>query len=89
MPIRICTPHSRITTKKYFSVARWLGVGCIARNGSFSRYGPRTRTFSCEADHQTMPPMPASKPTMLRMLQSTAPGVGKFATSASCGQLFV
>lgn len=33
--------------------------------------------------------MPASRPTKLRMLHRTAPGVGAFATSDSCGQLLV
>ncbi len=51
--------------------------------------GRGRRSFSCDAYHQTRPPIPASRPTKLMMLQSTAPGVGSLPTSGSCGQLFV
>src|SRR6516164_5477980 len=88
-PIRICTPHRITTTRKYLMVARCEGVGFAPRNGSRAGKGPCTTSFSRAEFHHTSPPMPAISEITLIMLHRIAPDVGLFATSGSCGQLFV
>src|SRR3954451_8310491 len=88
-PIRICTPQSTTTTRKYLMVARCEGVGVAPRNGSRAGNGPWMPGFSREEFHHTSAPTPAISATTLIMLHRIAPGVALLATSGSCGQLLV
>ena len=61
----------------------------MLEEGIFLGIGPVQVALLLRGVPPHQPPIPASRPTKLRMLHKTAPGVGLFATSGSCGQLLV
>lgn len=84
-----CTQKSATTTATYLPTARIDGVSATMRKGSASGGVTGGSAFARNACHHTSAPTPASSSTTLTIDHSTFAAVGWFATSGSCGQLFV